>query len=282
MGFSAEESLLGQKTEYVSVYDPSILYPIPRALNRESLPNISWKGVDIWTGYELSWLNTKGKPQVAIAEFIFSANSANIVESKSFKLYLNSFNQTRLDSVNELITRLTRDLSAASGSPVEIRVQLLGESSLPDFLPNIIDGLEKYDSIDGLDVEVSTYHTDASLLVLDSSASGDRVEENLVSHLLKSNCPVTGQPDWASVFIAYKGRKICHEGLLKYIISYREHQDFHENCVERIYAEIMQACEPESLKVYARYTRRGGLDINPVRVSAGFEQNILPGRLVRQ
>lgn len=284
MGFSPEDSLLGQQTQYVSQYDPSILFPIPRKHNRENLPALDWHGVDIWTGYEISWLNEKGKPQVAVAEFVFDANSPCIVESKSFKLYLNSLNQTKLASVDVLCTLLVKDLEQASGGAVQISLwdsagQPMRKQTENSIDPVKIDSASDYRCIDHLDVCVSAYHPDADLL----STSDSVVSEKLVSHLLKSNCPVTGQPDWASVFVEYTGSKIDPSGLLKYLISFREHQDFHENCVERIFADLMHQCRPESLTVYARYTRRGGLDINPVRTTAlTLNLAALPKRSLRQ
>lgn len=253
---------LGQQTEYVSEYDAGLLYPIARVdkwsemgIESERLP---FYGEDIWNAYEVSWLNLKGKPIVALAEFRLPHNSPNIIESKSFKLYLNSLNQMRYESAEFVQELLEKDLSQAAGAPVTVVLKDVDSMSAlvvltPDFC------------IDDLDVEMGQYHPDADLLSLESDAS--LVEERLVSHLLKSNCPVTNQPDWGSVFIDYKGPRIDHESLLKYIVSFREHTDFHEQCVERIYIDIMRMCKPESLIVYARYVRRGGLDINPYRSS---------------
>ncbi|MEP0072443.1 MAG: NADPH-dependent 7-cyano-7-deazaguanine reductase QueF [Marinomonas sp.] len=265
---------LGQQTEYVSEYDASLLYPIARVdkwqemdIESERLP---FYGEDIWNAYELSWLNLKGKPVVALAEFRLPCDSPNIIESKSFKLYLNSFNQMRYDSAAELQVILEKDLSAAAGADVSVMIRdLESVASLVVLTPDYC--------IDELDVEINEYHPNSALLALDSE---EVVEERLVSHLLKSNCPVTNQPDWGSVFIEYKGAKIQHESLLKYVASFREHTDFHEQCVERIYIDIMRQCKPESLTVYARYVRRGGLDINPYRSS----ESVVLGndRLTRQ
>lgn len=214
-------------------------------------------GVDIWNAYELSWLNGRGKPQVAIASFHIPADSPNLIESKSFKLYLNSFNQTRLDNRDELLQRLQADLATAAGASV--RVSLQG----PDEFGALRFGeLEGY-CIDGLDIDVDHYTPAPELLKNDVQQSP--VEEKLVSHLLKSNCLVTGQPDWGSVQIHYVGRPINREGLLRYLIGFRSHNEFHEHCVERIFMDIMHQCQPLKLAVYARYTRRGGLDINPWR-----------------
>ncbi len=251
---------LGQSVTYVSQYDPSLLFPIARAHNREALNlatgPLPFIGVDLWNAYELSWLDAKGKPRVAMATFSVPADSPNIIESKSFKLYLNSFNQTRLVNSAALRGRLERDLSAAAGAPVGldfILPQRFGELRMGE-----LDGIY----IDKLDIEIDTYEPAPELL---RNRPGDVVEETLCSRLLKSNCPVTGQPDWASVQIRYRGQPIDRESLLRYVISFRQHAEFHEHCVERIFTDIMQACAPEQLTVYARYTRRGGLDINPWR-----------------
>ncbi|WP_133012212.1 NADPH-dependent 7-cyano-7-deazaguanine reductase QueF [Marinomonas flavescens] len=253
---------LGQQTEYVSEYDAGLLYPIARVdkwtemgIEAERLP---FFGEDIWNAYEVSWLNSKGKPIVALAEFRLPYNSPNIIESKSFKLYLNSLNQMRYDSLEDIQALLEKDLSNAAGSAVTVILRDVDSmSALVVLTPDYC--------IDELDIDVAEYHPNTDLLAIDELSGV--VEERLVSHLLKSNCPVTNQPDWGSVFIDYKGPKINHEQLLKYVISFREHTDFHEQCVERIYIDIMRMCQPESLIVYARYVRRGGLDINPYRSS---------------
>jgi len=251
---------LGQSVAYASQYDPSLLFPIARSHNRAALNlnagNLPFTGVDLWNAYELSWLDAKGKPRVAMATFSVPADSPNIIESKSFKLYLNSFNQTRLVNSAALRGRLERDLSAAAGAPV----------GLDFFLPQRFSELRMGEMdgiyIDKLDIEINTYEPAPQVL---RTRPGDVVEETLASRLLKSNCPVTGQPDWASVQIRYRGAPIDRESLLRYVVSFRQHAEFHEHCVERIFSDIMQACAPEQLTVYARYTRRGGLDINPWR-----------------
>ena len=266
---------LGQQTDYVAEYDAGLLFPIARVdkwtemgLESAKLP---FFGEDIWNAYELSWLNQQGKPIVAVAEFRFPCDSPNIVESKSFKLYLNSLNQTRYESVNAVLLTLETDLSHACGAPVTVIVRDV------DSMESLVVLTPDY-CIDDLDVDISVYQPDASLLAL--SENDAVVEERLVSHLLKSNCPVTNQPDWGSVFIDYKGPQIDHASLLKYVISFREHTDFHEQCVERIYIDLMQHCKPQSLLVYARYVRRGGLDINPYRAS--YDIMLGNDRLVRQ
>ncbi|RIQ52239.1 NADPH-dependent 7-cyano-7-deazaguanine reductase QueF [Bordetella avium] len=254
---------LGHNVAYPSEYNAALLFPIARAENRAGLGldgALPFDGTDIWNAYELSWLDAKGKPRIAMASFRIPASSPNIIESKSFKLYLNSFNQTRLPNAQTLRDLLEKDLSAAAGAPVDM-----------DFiLPQRYDTLRIQElsgiNLDKLDVEVDRYEPAPELL----GCSGTGIiEETLMSRLLKSNCPVTGQPDWASVQIAYRGRPIDRAGLLKYIISFRQHAEFHEHCVERIFCDLMQACQPEQLTVYARYTRRGGLDINPWRSNAG-------------
>ncbi|WP_144638322.1 NADPH-dependent 7-cyano-7-deazaguanine reductase QueF [Bordetella genomosp. 13] len=259
---SLSDAPLGQSVSYPTQYDPSVLFPIARAQNRAALQldaSPAWRGADIWTAYELSWLNAKGKPRVAMATFTVPADSPNLIESKSFKLYLNSFNQTRLDNAQALRDLLERDLSAAAGAPVALDMMLPQH-----FARQRIAELEGID-LDKLDVEIDTYQPAPGLL---RCLEGAVVEETLCSRLLKSNCPVTGQPDWGSVQIRYRGRPIDREALLKYIISFREHAGFHEHCVETLYTDLMRACAPEELTVYARYTRRGGLDINPWRSNA--------------
>ncbi|GAA0712013.1 NADPH-dependent 7-cyano-7-deazaguanine reductase QueF [Dokdonella soli] len=255
------DSLLGRASAYPDRYDPALLFPIPRAANRAALgmgAELPFHGVDIWNAYELSWLDARGKPEVALAEFRIPATSPNIVESKSFKLYLNSFNRERVGDAEDLRARLMSDLSAAAGSEVTVTLTLPGrfaEAHLAE-----LDG----ELIDRLAIDIDDYGPpNAAHLVL--AADVRAIEESLVSNLLKSNCPVTGQPDWASVQIRYTGPRIDRTGLLRYLVSFREHAEFHEHCVERIYVDLMRRCAPTQLSVYARYTRRGGLDINPWR-----------------
>ncbi|KMT65682.1 NADPH-dependent 7-cyano-7-deazaguanine reductase QueF [Catenovulum maritimum] len=272
-----KELKLGKETTYVSHYDPSQLEAVPRALTRESLPKLEqeFTGYDLWTGYEISWLDLNGKPIVKIGEFRFSANSDNLVESKSFKLYLNSFNQSQFSSVEEVVTKMTTDLAKTSGLAVEVKLFDLAEYT--EF------GLAKLVStnLDKQAIKITEYDYNPDLLKLASESQ--EVTESICSHLLKSNCLVTGQPDWGSLVIEYTGQKICHEGLLKYIISFRGHNEFHEHCVERIYSDIQSKFNPKALLVYARYTRRGGLDINPLRASSPELINQVNNlRLVRQ
>ncbi|OZI42050.1 NADPH-dependent 7-cyano-7-deazaguanine reductase QueF [Bordetella genomosp. 5] len=280
---SLSNAPLGHSVAYPSAYDPSLLFPIPRAANREALAldelpgaqagTLPFRGADLWNAYELSWLDAKGKPRVAMATFTVPADSPNIIESKSFKLYLNSFNQTRLANAQMLRDHLERDLSLAAGAPVGL------DFILPQRFGDLAMGELRGDYLDKLDVEIDTYEPAPQLL----KVTGDEiVEETLASRLLKSNCPVTGQPDWASVQIHYRGRPLDRAALLKYIVSFRQHAEFHEHCVERIFTDVMRACQPEWLTVYARYTRRGGLDINPWRSNAPGAALPADVRMVRQ
>jgi 7-cyano-7-deazaguanine reductase len=255
-----EHSPLGKATIYADRYDPSLLFPIPRSEKRAEIgvgEVLPFHGVDIWNAYELSWLDARGKPMVALAEFRVPATSPHIIESKSFKLYLNGFAQERYADAATLSALLAHDLSAAAGAVVQ--VQLSDASARGHAVIDLSGTL-----IDTLPLDIDDYGPPkADYLSADSNAAA--VDETLVSDLLRSNCPVTGQPDWGSVQIAYRGAPIDHAGLLRYLISFRNHNEFHEQCVERIYVDIMQRCAPTQLTVYARYTRRGGLDINPFR-----------------
>lgn len=266
------QSPLGKKSSYIAHYQPDLLFPIPRQTKRDEInvpALLPFKGVDVWNAFEISWLNEKGKPLVALGEFIFPCESPNLIESKSFKLYLNSFNNTSFVSVNEVIKILEKDLSQATGALVKVKLIEIEKFSgnITSFSGNCLDAL---------DITCDQYQTCPDFLMTEN----ERVSENLYSNLLKSNCLVTGQPDWGSVRIQYTGRKISHEGLLKYIISFRNHNEFHEQCVERIFMDIMQRCTPEKLTVEARYTRRGGLDINPFRSTE--DEGVENGRLCRQ
>ena len=264
---------LGKQVDYPEVYDPTQLEAVPRRINREPLgidENPPFTGEDLWTGYEFSWLNTKGKPVVRILECRVPATSVNLIESKSFKLYLNSFNQARFASEEEVLTLLHQDLSHTAQCPVSVTLLPLNTTELAvQTLPG--------HCIDELDVEIDTYQPSGHLLKIDEETSTDTT---LVSHLLKSNCLITNQPDWGSVMIRYAGPHICEAALLRYIISFRNHNEFHEQCVERIFCDIQRYCKPEKLTVLARYTRRGGLDINPFR--SNFETPSDNIRLIRQ
>ena len=264
---------LGKTTQYKETYSPELLQGVPRSLNRDELDllaELPFTGVDRWNGYELSWLNSKGKPQVAILQCEVPADSANLIESKSFKLYLNSFNQSNYASLEQVQTLITQDLSACAQAPVHVKI-----FAPQEFSALSLSNLDAQ-SLDEQDIEIKEYVLKPEVLF----SHKELVEESLCSDLLKSNCLITNQPDWGSVFIRYQGPKIDHEALLRYLISFRQHNEFHEQCVERIFCDIMRYCKPKLLTVYARYTRRGGLDINPFR--SNFE-NIYPEfRLARQ
>ena len=276
MQHPAELSPLGKSSAYVATYSPEQLFPIARApkwaelgLTAETLP---YCGVDIWNCYELSWLLPSGKPVVAIGEFSIPADSPNIIESKSFKLYLNSLNQSVFDSREALVEIMVRDLSAAAGKPVGVRLRTLEEVTQEG-----IASLKGY-CLDELDLTIEHYDSPrADLLRCDP---GRQVDECVYSHLLKSNCPVTGQPDWGTVAIEYRGAALDHGSLLAYLVSFRQHADFHEQCVERIFLDVQRLLSPERLSVHARYVRRGGLDINPYRSTEFVSPS--NGRLVRQ
>jgi 7-cyano-7-deazaguanine reductase len=272
-----EHSPLGKTSAYRTDYAPELLFPIPRQGKRDELGlkgTLPFFGVDIWNGYELSWLNMRGKPQVAVARFTIPADSPNLIESKSFKLYLNSFNQTRLAGPDALKMLLQQDLSAVAGANVHVTLTMQ-----EDFAKLEMGELEGQ-LLDRLDIDVDNYSPQPETL----KANFDElpVEETLVSHLLKSNCLVTGQPDWGSVQISYVGPQIDQESLLKYLIGFREHNEFHEQCVERIFTDILRQCKPQHLTVYARYTRRGGLDINPWRTNFSSAQRPSNLRNARQ
>ena len=263
-----DQSLLGKPTAYADQYDPTLLFPIPRAPKRHEIGltgALPFFGADLWTAFELSWLNPRGKPQVAIAHITVPCETPNIVESKSFKLYVGSFSNTVFATADAVRDRLRADLSEAvwrgAESPATIGVRLV----LPDVFDrepiHELDGL----SLDRLDIACTDYTPAPHLL---ATAVGEvPVEEVLTSNLLKSNCLVTGQPDWGSIRVHYTGPQIEQGGLLRYLVSFRNHNEFHEQCVERIFMDLWRLCKPTRLAVYARYTRRGGLDINPLRTS---------------
>ena len=271
MSHAPEHSPLGKASAYIDQYDASLLFPIPRAPKRAEIGlegATPFFGADLWTAFELSWLNARGKPQVAIAHFTVPCETPNIVESKSFKLYLNSFNNTRFADASEVQARLRADLSEAlwrgAAQSGTVGLRLLGAELFDREPVYELDGL----NLDRLDVECSHYTPSPELLRTAPQAENEGpVSEVLVSNLLKSNCLVTGQPDWGSVQISYTGAQIDQEGLLQYIVSFRNHNEFHEQCVERMFMDIWTRCKPLKLTVYARYTRRGGLDINPFRTS---------------
>lgn len=260
MSTKLNDTPLGREVEYPQAYDPRLLFPIERSQNRASLPFFgNWHGADIWNAYEMSWLNPRGLPRAAVARFIIPADSPQLIESKSFKLYLNSINEERYENAQEVAELLKADLSRAAGAEVSVWLE--------DDLTRLESDCRPLagECLDSLDVEIDRYQPDAGLLR--RHEEGGIVTETLTSNLLKSNCPVTGQPDWGSVQLRYTGPRIDRESLLKYIVSFRRHTEFHEHCVERMYCDLWRALEPESLFVMARYTRRGGLDINPWRSS---------------
>ena len=268
MSTSPEHSPLGRPSAYVDTYDASLLYPIPRGPKRAELGirgPLPFYGVDLWTAYELSWLNPRGKPEVAIARFTVPAASTHIVESKSLKLYLNSLSNTRFDGQAAVAERIQYDLSAAfwQGGPVRAPVDV--SLAAPDAWGCETVAPLEGELLDSLDIACDRYEPAPELLTADSTAPP--VSESLVSNLLKSNCLVTGQPDWGSLRIAYTGPPIYRASLLRYIVSFRNHNEFHEQCVERIFTDLTARCRPSQLDVLARYTRRGGLDINPWRSS---------------
>jgi len=259
---------LGKASSYVNTYTPSLLFPIERASKRLEIGikgNPSFMGADLWTAYELSWLNSRGKPEVAIARFIIPCESTHIVESKSFKLYLNSFNSSCFESKEQvkqcLETDLTKAIWSGTSAKAQVSVQIHSPSEFHLHQPHELEGL----SLDRMDLECSIYHPTPDLL--HAAFNEQPVKETLKSDLLKSNCLVTGQPDWGSVQISYYGPQIDQPDLLRYLVSFRDHNEFHEHCVERIYNDIWTRCKPVELSVFACYTRRGGVDISPFRTS---------------
>jgi 7-cyano-7-deazaguanine reductase len=272
---------LGQVTKYISQYDASLLQGVPRSLNRDELKltadALPFNGCDLWNIYELSWLNSKGKPMIATGVVRIPFDSDNLIESKSFKLYLNSFNQSKFESIEVVQAHLIADLSRCANKLISVE--------LNHNMANFTEKLGSFEGIclDDLDIEVDNYQLSPALL--SGLCSEEIVTETLYSNLLKSNCLITNQPDWGSVEICYTGKKINQEKLLRYLISFRQHNEFHEQCVERIYCDLMKFGEINSLSVFARYTRRGGLDINPYRSSKNNEvkNNSLNNiRLLRQ
>ena len=283
-----EQSQLGKSSAYVDHYDASLLFPIPRAGKRLEIGITgvpTFFGADLWTAFELSWRGPRGKPQVAIAHITVPCDSINIVESKSFKLYLNSFNNSQFADASAVAACMRADLNAAvwqqagstlGASPVQssVGVKILLPEMFDREPVHELDGL----NLDRLDIECTRYTPAPD--VLTAAFDEAPVSEVFTSNLLKSNCLVTGQPDWGSVRISYEGSQIDQGGLLQYIVSFRNHNEFHEQCVERMFIDIWTRCKPIKLSVYARYTRRGGLDINPFRTSypQAVPQNIRTAR----
>ncbi|WP_299344624.1 NADPH-dependent 7-cyano-7-deazaguanine reductase QueF [uncultured Pseudoxanthomonas sp.] len=259
MNNTPQNSSLGREVAYPAQYDPTLLFPIPRQGARDEIgiaaDTLPFVGHDRWHAYELSWLDARGKPRVATATLTVPCTSPCLIESKSLKLYLNSLNSTRFNSDAAVLERIATDLSARAGADVQVVFGLPPMAEMPEG-----------ESLDGLDVEIDHYGPPrAEFLAADPEAE---VKELLSSELLKSNCPVTGQPDWATVVIRYAGPRIDRIELLRYLVSFRDHAEFHEQCVERIFHDVLSHCRPTSLSVEARYTRRGGLDINPWRATA--------------
>jgi 7-cyano-7-deazaguanine reductase len=253
---------LGHPTGHPDRYAPSLLFAVPRAPQRAALgigERLPFSGVDLWTAYELTWLDANGKPQVALATLEIPIDSPSIIESKSMKLYLGSFAQTRYAGMTEVAAAIERDLSHAAGVPVG--VALHGPSAFDVQSIRELEG----ESIDDLPVACDVYDVAPELL----AAGGDVVTETLTTRLFRSVCPVTAQPDIASLQLTYRGPRIDREGLLRYVVSYRCHAGFHEHCVERIFVDVASRCRCEELTVLGRFTRRGGLDINPFRTNAG-------------
>ncbi len=268
------ETLLGKAVAWPERYAPEVLCALPRRDSRKPLgigEPLPFHGEDVWNAWELAWLDRRGKPVTATAVLRVPADSPNLVESKSLKLYLNSLSMTRFGSGDEVGAVIAGDLSRKTGSPVAVQVNagVGGPGGTIAELPG--------HCIDGIDAECTAADVDPSLLTV---AGDGTVSEALHSHLLRSNCPVTHQPDTGSVLVRYRGPAIDRAGLLRYLVSYRQHNAFHETCVERIFVDIRARCAPEQLTVYARYTRRGGLDINPFR--SNFEPRAQNLRLWRQ
>jgi 7-cyano-7-deazaguanine reductase len=258
---------LGKATAYVDTYNPGLLVGIPRTIAREEIglttKNTPFYGYDFWNCYELSWLNLSGKPCVALLSFIVPYDSEFISESKSVKLYLNSFNNTRMTNKDQVLNTITQDLSNIVKSSIKAEIKEITDlsgSAILSFSGSCIDDLE---------IEINDYKVDSNLLKIEGQSG--IIEECLYSNLLKSNCLITNQPDWAAIQIKYKGQKINHESLLQYIVSFRNHNEFHEQCVERVFCDIMKICNPIELEVFAKYTRRGGIDISPYRTNKIIE-----------
>lgn len=272
---SPTHSPLGKKTIYPNQYAPTLLFPISREKNRTEIgitAPLPFYGYDLWNHYEMSWLNAKGKPVVAVAEIIVPAESSHLIESKSLKLYFYSFNQAVFLDEKTLLACITKDLSHAAGAPVKINLIPLQQATINTHF-DTLDGI----CLDDLDVQMDSYLPTPEILTTDPTI----ITESVHSHLLRSNCPITNQPDWGSIQITYAGPKINHVNLLKYLVSLRNHNEFHEQCVERIFMNIQTRCKPTALTVYARYTRRGGLDINPYRSTHPIF-SIKNPRLIRQ
>ena len=270
-----KDTPLGRSSDFIDEYMPSLLCPVPRWDARETLEledtTLPFHGMDIWNAYELSWLNEKGKPQVALAELIVPCTSPNIIESKSLKLYLNSFANSRFESRDRVVATISADLARVAGAPVDVRVMTLREAEREPVWE------EHGQLVDTLDVSFEHFDYRPELLLTDQGPEQTGV---LVSHLLRSHCPVTNQPDWGTVQIRYTGRPISPASFLRYVVSLRNHQGFHEQIVEQVFVDLSRHCEPRQLSVYGRFTRRGGLDINPFR--SNYEDTPPNRRTIRQ
>lgn len=254
------DSPLGKAARYPEAYDATLLYPVERAPQREALGvvgEVPFHGADRWTAWELAWLDGSGRPCAGIARFSVPCTSRSVVESKSVKLWLVSLNNARFDGVDALRATLSRDLSGATGAGVDVDV------ALPDRWSSLARAEPDGASIDDVVPGAFPGVPDPSLL----RSGGAPVDETLVTRAFRSLCPVTGQPDYATISIDYRGPAIDRAGLLAYLIGYRHHPGFHEHCVESIYMDVLRACGPQRLTVEARFTRRGGVDINPFRSS---------------
>jgi len=278
-GKDVTASPLGRRVEMPTAPDTHVLFALPRAqarveigLDARALP---FTGSDTWNAYELSWLDARGKPRVAIAELRVPADSPNLVESKSLKLYLNGYANTRIDDAVDLRNAIARDLGDAVGAPVE--TALVEPEDFPAQAIAELPGA----SLDGQDIEIRDYGPPKPEH-LRANARARQIEDSLTTRLFRSNCPVTGQPDWAAVQVRYIGAPIDRAGLLRYLVSFREHCGFHEACVERIFVDVMARCAPRALSVHARFTRRGGLDINPWRATPGYAMPPANLRTARQ
>jgi 7-cyano-7-deazaguanine reductase len=253
-----DASPLGKATGYPDRYDPALLFSIARSEQRKAIGlsgALPFRGLDLWTAYEITWLDERGKPQLAVGSFGVPADSPSIVESKSLKLYLGSFAQEPHPGTLALERRIGDDLRHACGAEVTIALTPAAE-----FGRLAIEQLPG-DSLDSLDAQIDVYELAPETL----AATGANVEETLRTALFRSNCPITGQPDYADVMVRYRGPRIDRTGLLRYLVSYRKHAAFHETCVERIFVDLLERCRPDALTVYARFLRRGGIDINPFR-----------------
>lgn len=264
---------LGRDTGYPDRYAPDLLFPVVRAEGRQSIglaASLPFHGADLWTAYELTWLSPSGRPEVAVLHLTVPAESPRLIESKSLKLYLGSFAMSSFDSAAALRDTLAKDLSDAAGADVAVQLQHARDSTAA--------GIAHWSAtcIDYADVTCDADTVDAGLLQTDDQT----VTDALQSHVLRSLCPVTGQPDTGSVLVKYRGPRIRPESLLRYVASFRNHNDFHELCVERMFVDLKSQCQAERLTVYARYNRRGGIDINPFR--SDFERAPPAGRLWRQ